>query len=385
MRRVAGVAVPCALALLVHNVSATPADEWTGVDRIVAVGDVHGDLAQLTTVLRDAGVIDDDDRWSGADTHLVQLGDFLDRGADSRKVMDLLMRLEHEAERAGGRVHVLLGNHEAMNVYGDLRYVSEEEYAAFRDDGSDELRERLYQQVAERGALLSTAGGRLLAVDAGFRERFEAQYPLGYVEYRRAFSESGTYGRWLRQLNAVVKIDDILFLHGGIGPKYATMSITEINDTIRRELADDSLDAAAVAERAVGDPEGPLWYRGLMLEPEHLLEAHVDGLLARHRVQRIVVAHTITLLVIAPRFGGKVVGIDVGMSKVYGGPPASLVIEDGTPYAVHRGVRFALEAAVGNGMVKYLRDAAELEPDGSLLKARVAGFVESLPKPAPVP
>ncbi len=384
MRRAVIYAVVCVGVLLVGSASGAPKDVWTGVDRVVAVGDVHGDFGQFVTVLRDAGVIDEDDRWIGGETHLVQLGDFLDRGPDSRKIMDVLMRLEREAERAGGRVHVLLGNHEAMNVYGDLRYVSEGEYAAFRDEGSDELRESFYTRFAERNGIpLDT--GRLLAVDPGLRARFEAQYPLGYVEHRRAFSASGTYGKWLRELNAIVKINDVLFVHGGIGPKYASMSIGAINKAVRKEMSDDTLDAAAVAESVMGDSEGPLWYRGLMLEPEHILEPHVDATLARHEATRIVVAHTITLLVIAPRFGGKVIGVDVGISSAYRGPAASLEIEDGTPYAVHRGVRFDLDRAAGLGMVDYLQRAAELEPDGSLLKQRMAGFVESLPKPEPVP
>src|SRR5579864_4282595 len=107
---------------------------WSGVERIVAVGDVHGDYDQLEAVLKTAGLIDAQGNWAGGKTHLVQTGDILDRGPDSRKCMDLLMRLEKQAEEAGGYVHALIGNHEAMNVYGDLRYTSPGEFAAFRDE-----------------------------------------------------------------------------------------------------------------------------------------------------------------------------------------------------------------------------------------------------------
>src|SRR6266542_113549 len=99
-------------------------DTWKGVERIVAVGDVHGDLPQFTAVLRSAEVIDRDGNWSGGKTHLVQAGDLLDRGPDSRKVIELLMKLEKQAREASGEVHCLVGNHETMNLYGDLRYVS---------------------------------------------------------------------------------------------------------------------------------------------------------------------------------------------------------------------------------------------------------------------
>ena len=105
------------------------ADEWhyENVERIVAIGDVHGAYDALLETLQVAEVIDSELAWSGGKTHLVFTGDLLDRGAQSRRVMDLVMRLEKEARRRGGRVHLLLGNHEVMNLNGDLRYVAEEE------------------------------------------------------------------------------------------------------------------------------------------------------------------------------------------------------------------------------------------------------------------
>jgi len=117
---------------------------WTGVERIVAVGDVHGDYEQLVAVLKSAGLINEQGNWTGGKTHLVQNGDVLDRGPDSRRAMDLLMRLEQQAAEAGGYVHALIGNHEAMNVYGDLRYTSAAEFAAFRDDNSEKSRETAF-------------------------------------------------------------------------------------------------------------------------------------------------------------------------------------------------------------------------------------------------
>jgi len=127
-----------ALSLLLVLVAWPPAgdDILSGIDRVVAVGDVHGDYDQFVIVLKSAGLLDGQIKWAGGKTHLVQTGDVLDRGADSRKAMDLLMRLEEEARGAGGAVHCLIGNHEAMNLYGDLRYLSPGEIAAFRDENS---------------------------------------------------------------------------------------------------------------------------------------------------------------------------------------------------------------------------------------------------------
>src|SRR5262245_36336043 len=82
---------------------------------MVAIGDIHGDLEAFTRSLRAAGLTDASGRWVAGSTVLVQTGDFLDRGPDVRAVMDRLMSLEAGAAAAGGRVIVLLGNHEVMN------------------------------------------------------------------------------------------------------------------------------------------------------------------------------------------------------------------------------------------------------------------------------
>ena len=120
--------------------------QWTGVERVVAVGDVHGDYAGFVEVLRSAGVIDQKDRWIGGKTHLVQTGDVPDRGPGTKKAMDLLMALEKQAAKAGGQVHALIGNHEAMNLYGDLRYTTAAEFAAFRTAESEQVRAAFWEQ-----------------------------------------------------------------------------------------------------------------------------------------------------------------------------------------------------------------------------------------------
>ena len=220
----------CTLQVLVAE------DVWTGVERVVAIGDVHGDFQQFAAILQSAALIDSRNRWTGGKTHLVQTGDALDRGPHSRKVMDLLMELEKQARKAGGLVHALIGNHEAMNVYGDLRYVSSEEYAAFRDANSETVREQFFKQHVEE---LKTTSPNV-KVDEDYRKKWETSHPLGYFEHRVAFSPNGKYGKWIRGHNAVIRVNDSLFLHGGISPKYASMSIQLINETVRAELEDFS-------------------------------------------------------------------------------------------------------------------------------------------------
>jgi hypothetical protein len=182
---------------------ASAQDSFTGVKRIVAVGDVHGGYDEFVTVLRAAGIIDASNQWAGGAAHLVQTGDWLDRGASSRKVMDLLMSLENQAKKAKGRVHALIGNHEAMNLYGDLRYVSAGEYEAFKTSESAELRDRAYNTLADSAN----------KNDAAYKANWYEEHPLGWAEHRQAFSPSGKYGKFIRDRLAIVKINDAIFLH----------------------------------------------------------------------------------------------------------------------------------------------------------------------------
>jgi len=329
---------------------------FSGVERIVAVGDVHGDYEQFVTVLRQAGVIDGRARWTGGRTHLVQTGDVLDRGPDSRKVMELLIALAPPALKAGGRVHALVGNHEAMNVLGDLRYVHPGEYDAFRGPNSRQLQERAW-------TLLSDSTRRK---DPAYRTQWFADHPPGWVEHRLAFEGNGRYASWIRGNDAVVKIDDYLFLHGGIGPAYVDSSIAALNAGVRRALGGV---AAPPAGNIAEDPEGPLWYRGLATGDEAELSAYVDSVLKNFGVAHVVMGHTVTIGTIYPRFGGRVIMIDVGLSAVYGGPPACLVIEGGKAYALHRGER--LELPLGGDVLPYLERAAALDPPSSRLRSNL--------------
>ena len=107
-------------------------------DAVVAIGDVHGDFDDFAAILQRSGLIDKQNHWAGGKATFVQLGDLIDRGPKPREVMDLMMALEKAAPNAGGRVVSLLGNHEVMNIMGDLRYVTTENYASFADGQSEE-------------------------------------------------------------------------------------------------------------------------------------------------------------------------------------------------------------------------------------------------------
>ena len=135
-----------AVALAWAGPAKTPAEQ---AETVVAIGDVHGDFDDFVSILQRTGLIDAQHHWTGNKATLVQVGDLLDRGPKPREVMDLVMALEKEAPKAGGRVVSLLGNHEMMNIMGDLRYVTTENYASFADSNSEERRKSAYQQYVK--------------------------------------------------------------------------------------------------------------------------------------------------------------------------------------------------------------------------------------------
>ena len=137
------------LLLLLALLVASPLAAQPAPQRIVAVGDLHGDYSAWIDIARDAQLIDSANRWVGGRTVLVQTGDITDRGPDSLKIIRHLQKLDGEAKAAGGRIIVLLGNHEAMQVTGDFRYVTAGEYAAFADRQSKARREAAFDANAK--------------------------------------------------------------------------------------------------------------------------------------------------------------------------------------------------------------------------------------------
>ena len=321
--------------------------ELANVSRIVAVGDVHGAYPEFLAVLRFAGIIDSQDRWSGGSTHFVQTGDFLDRGIETRPVMELLMRLEGEARKAGGRVHALLGNHEVMNLLGDLRYVSREEYKAFETPRSRDKWEA-FQRKSSDAARWHAKGTGEPFDEAAFRKKLEQDAPLGFVERMQAFSDDGRYGQWLRQRRAMVKINGIAFLHGGLTPEVAALGCEALNATAHREIADDNAKTRQnpLASVAAGE-NGPFWYRGMAREDETAWLPSLERVLQSIGAHTVVIGHTVTGDGrIRSRFGGRVVMIDVGMNPLYGRNLAALEIgPDGSLSALYDGRREELAQA----------------------------------------
>jgi hypothetical protein len=340
---------------------------------VVAIGDVHGDAKTFRGLLHSIGLLDSGGHWCGGRRRLVQTGDIIDRGPDSRQALDLLMRLSKEAEAAGGSAVMILGNHEVMTICGDLRYTTREEFTAFAGEERPELRDGRKREVLgliRRGSPLLRSGyyavlGRFLN-----EKSFDDQFPPGFFARQRAFEPTGPYGKWLLERPVVHREGKSIFLHGGLNAAYGGIPADEINRRIlaevrkflkavgeleRLEVFDLALGLTELitllkAERRMGGPhptlaapfgmieevlggilfdeDGPLWYRGLALDSETGLAPAVRRILEVQGADRIVIGHTQPIaLTVESRFGGRVYLIDTGMNQaVYKGHPSALFI-----------------------------------------------------------
>lgn len=338
---------------------------WTDVERIVAIGDLHGDYDQYVKVMKAAGLIDRKGKWSGGDTHLVQTGDIPDRGPDTRRILDHLQKLKKEARRKGGAVHTLIGNHDTMNMYGDLRYVTAGEYAAFVSKNSERFQNLQWEH--HLATLQARDPEAFAAMDLdSFRAQWEKDYPMGWVEHRQAWAASGEYGEQVLQNPVVLKVNDTLFLHGGLSAKYCASSLAELTGMVHQGLQNFDYQNPGILE----DELGPLWYRGLATEDEQLRGAMVEAILERYQASRIVVGHTPTQGVVWPRFDGRVILNDVGIAAHYGGYTAALEIRDGETTAIYADGRVPIPAD-NDGRLDYLRSVVALNPDNAHLQSRL--------------
>lgn len=320
--------------------------------RIVAIGDIHGAYEAFTGMLRATGLIDEQNRWIGGKAVLVQTGDLVDRGAGVKQVLDLVMALEAQASRAGGRVEVLLGNHEVMNLAGNTRDATDEIFAAFG----------------------------------------------GYGPYRQAFGPDGRYGRWLRSKPAAAVVEGTLFMHAGLSPDDPAKSVKDINQRVRADikawddgvrwlerkklvepgaamkevitaaeaqvvaiqakkdagtLTDDDIQAARtllpvvqILSSSLFAADGPMWFRGYATWTEGEGAPLAAALRKRLGVKRIVSGHsTVKSGRITARFDGTVFLIDTGTlgAPTYPtGRPSALEITGDTATAVYAGERVPL-------------------------------------------
>jgi hypothetical protein len=378
--------------LVLLSLSILPADSASPT-RIVAIGDVHGAYDAFAKILRESQLINDKNQWSGGNAILVQTGDILDRGPDSKKVLDLLMALEKEASKQKGKVVPLLGNHEVMNLIGDLRYVSPEEYASYSDSNSAKRQSAAYKTYESFMKQRSKKLGKDLPVEA--EEEWKKKHPAGFIEHREAFASTGKYGKWLRKLNAIHTIDGSIFLHGGISSATSDIPIDKMNRRIQQEIRtfdkcsqtlqqrkaalpfftmDEFLEAARdeveilkskssseldnsvskeledclnIQTWLIIHPEGPLWFRGFASWDDTEGAQNANQLLEKYKASRFVTGHSVQQTgQINTRFDSKIILIDTGMLDSYfpGGRASALEILDGKITAIYADKRQPIPA-----------------------------------------
>lgn len=263
-------------------------------DRVVAIGDLHGDLQATRGALRLAGAIDANDAWIGGKLVVVQTGDLIDRGDEDRAILDLTARLQAEAKKAGGELVLLSGNHELMNVAFDFRYVTPGAFTSFHDVKP-----------------ASPAIGSAIATLPDTRQGRAA-----------AFAPGGPYATMLARRPIVAKVGDSVFVHGGILPKHVTYGLDRMSDEVASWMRGErsAPPAIVVAE------DGPVWTRAYSTAPGASECAALEDVLRTLGATRMVVGHTVQQGGVSPACGGKVWRIDVGLAKVYGGPAQVLEI-----------------------------------------------------------
>lgn len=380
---------------LIPYLAAMPA----GPDRLVAVPDIHGAYPEFVSVLQRTALVDKDLRWTGGSTLFIQIGDVLDRGSRVKDCLDLIMALERQAGKAGGKVVPLLGNHEVMNLMSDLRYVTPEIYRTFATENSEKVRQRAWRDYLSFASAHREHGhGTVYTDDDTSRGKWMDAHPPGFFEYVDAMRPDGRYGSWIRKHRAIVQAGDGLFVHGGLNPALQFRSVADLDDRVRAEIQNfDTVWQALCDRRTVwrymtwsesvpfikeelawiqahglpDDPSvvdgmqtllayrnwlswsanGPLWYRGLAQDPEEGLRDGVAAMLQRLNARYIVDGHTVlSKSGITGRFGDSVFLIDAGMNKeAFNGRASALEVKDGKFTVYYGDGETKVLAPPGNG------------------------------------
>lgn len=266
--------------------------EYEKPDKLVAISDIEGNFSAFKELLQQCGVIDSSYNWTFGNGHLVLLGDFLDRGDKVTEVLWLIYSLEEKAKTAGGYVHFILGNHEIMNLSGDLRYLP----------------------------LKYVKNSKLL------REN----YSFGL------YGKNSELGRWLNTKNIIEKIGDLLFVHAGISKEMNRMyfsSLNRINEIARPYYIDRHYTYNDQRIAVIFGEAGPLWYRGYYKGSPLASIDQIDNTLKVFNVKQIITGHSLIADTISVSYGGKLINLDVHHA---GGHSEALVIEGEKQFRINK-------------------------------------------------
>ncbi|MCJ8288838.1 MAG: metallophosphoesterase [Crocinitomicaceae bacterium] len=244
------------------QITTEPSEYATTPSKFLTISDFDGHIEAFTMLLRGEGIIDTNFNWIYGDGHLIISGDLFDRGFHVTECMWLLYKLESEALAQGGKVHLIIGNHEMFNMTDDWRYVEVKYF------NNAHLKDRRMPEL---------------------------------------YDSNSELGRWLRSKNVIERIGDYAFTHGGISPEVSALNLTydEINDFGRMEMNGTCTSSNCIE---VTGSDGVYWYRGMA--EEDLTQTEVDNFLTNLGVERIIIGHTKDNTV-RSLYNGRVLAIDM--------------------------------------------------------------------------
>ncbi|HNP18981.1 MAG TPA: metallophosphoesterase [Fulvivirga sp.] len=245
---------------------------YTGVDSLVALSDIHGQYDLYIRLLQANGIIDKELNWSYGSGHLVIVGDVFDRGDKVTEVLWHIFGLEKQAKQAGGQVHYILGNHEVMVLNNDLRYIN---------------------------------------------EKYKTTEKLTNITYDQLYSANTVLGQWLRSKPVAIKINDMIFAHGGFSPMLVNnnVSIEKINRTFESQILGRKRDEILSDKflELMYRSSGPIWYRGYFRD-DNFTEQSIDSVLTYYTANHAIVGHCSFDSVIT-RFNHKIFGVDTSIKN----------------------------------------------------------------------
>jgi hypothetical protein len=259
------------LEYLVDKRRDVPGDSFDNVDRVIVIGDIHGGYDSLVIFLQHNGVINGSLQWTWGEGHLAFVGDIFDRGEKVTEALWLVYQLEKQAAKAGGAVHMVLGNHEIMVLTGDLSYVA---------------------------------------------DKYRLMFSRLHIDYSSLFGKRTVLGQWLRTKNTIVKINGHLFVHAGLSPSIpeSGLDMHQINQNVRYFLNHPEKDQNGDVEKStLLGTNGPFWYRGYLEHNhayQHLPEDEFGKVLKYFDADYIFIGHT-NVKEITPLYSNRVYAIDV--------------------------------------------------------------------------
>jgi hypothetical protein len=260
---------------------------YSNADSIGIISDIHGEFPTYIKLLQASGIIDKTLNWKFGRGHLVVIGDIFDRGDMVTEVLWHLFGLEKQAVKAGGMVHVLLGNHEFLILRKELSYIN---------------------------------------------EKYEKAELISNIRYYDQFSDNSVLGKWLRSKPVMITIDNIIFVHAGISAEmiHRNLNVEQVNRIFSENILGKDLKLVNCDEELyfLDEYNGPLWYRGYFADTT-FCESRLDSILDFYGKEHIVVGHTVHKQ-INSLFNTKILGADTGI--MYKQSPEMIIYKNGSFY-----------------------------------------------------